>query len=118
SISKERKYNNVKYIYNNFFGFLRILKYLYTSNKIFIHGFFSGKIVLMLFLQPWLLKKCYWIIWGADLYRYKNRKNTIKSYIYEFVRKFVIKNIGGIITHIKGDYELARKWYGAKGKYY
>jgi hypothetical protein len=24
----------------------------------------------------------------------------------------------GLITHLKGDYELAQKWYGAKGTYY
>jgi dTDP-N-acetylfucosamine:lipid II N-acetylfucosaminyltransferase len=26
--------------------------------------------------------------------------------------------MGGLITHIKGDYDLAKAWYGAKGKYY
>ncbi|MFP4698562.1 MAG: TDP-N-acetylfucosamine:lipid II N-acetylfucosaminyltransferase, partial [Eubacteriales bacterium] len=30
----------------------------------------------------------------------------------------LIKNMHGLITHLKGDYELAQKWYGAKGKYY
>jgi len=30
----------------------------------------------------------------------------------------VIKKMGYCITYIKGDYELAQKWYGAKGEYH
>ena len=29
----------------------------------------------------------------------------------------MIKRIGNLITFIDGDYHLAQKWYGAKGKY-
>lgn len=95
-----------------------LLKEMYSCDKIFLHGLFLREIVLLLFIQPWLLKKCNWVIWGGDLYRYKYRKRTFKSDVYEKFREFVIKNMGGLITHIKGDYELAQKWYGAKGKYY
>lgn len=94
------------------------IKKLYKSQKVIIHGLFSPYIVLFLFLQPWLLKKCYWGIWGGDLYYHVMRKKTIKSNVYEYFRKSVIKKMGGFITHIKGDYKLAKQWYGVKGKYF
>lgn len=114
----DSSYKNIHYINRSNSGAVPLIKYMYKSERIFLHSLLNKKVVLLLFLQPWLLKKCYWAVWGGDLYRYSYSKGTFKSKLYEFVRKFVIKNIGGIITHIKGDYELAKKWYGTKGKYY
>ena len=91
---------------------------MYKSDKIIIHGLFNMKLIIALFLQPWLLKKCYWIIWGGDLYKYQEANKTLKFKVEEFIRRSVIKKIGNFITRIKGEYELAQKWYGAKGKYY
>lgn len=117
-----RKNNNENHIdnrdYVNKFQYIKLIKRLYMSDKIILHSLMSPRLVLILFFNPWLLKKCYWTIWGADLYYYKNRNKTFKSNVYEFFRKHVIRNIGGLITYIKGDFELAKKWYGAKGKYY
>jgi len=90
---------------------------MYQSERIFLHGLFMHKVVKILFLQPWLLKKCSWIIWGGDLYSYRNEKNTLKSRLFEFIRSVVIKNMGALITQVKGDYELAVKWYKSKGNY-
>lgn len=95
-----------------------LIKELYNSEKIIIHGLFSYYMVLLFFFQPWLLKKCYWVIWGGDLYYHTTREKTYKTNIYEYLRKYVIKNMFGFITHIRGDYELAKEWYGAKGEYY
>lgn len=99
-------------------GNISLIKKLYEANQIYFHGLFDNRIVILLFLQPWLLKKCYWIVWGADLYAYRKTRITIKAKVKEFIRAFVIKRIAGLITHIKGDYNLAKKWYGVKGKYY
>lgn len=93
-------------------------KCLYKSDKILVHGLFLGSLILIFILQPWLLKKSFWCIWGGDLYYYKYRTKSFKSNLYELFRRFVIKNLHGLITQIKGDYELAKEWYGAKGKYY
>ncbi|GIN90670.1 hypothetical protein J22TS1_17210 [Siminovitchia terrae] len=109
---------NVEYINTGIMGLLKLSKYLYASQKIFLHGLFNTKIVLFLFLQSWLLKKCYWIIWGGDLYSLKEPKHSQKDKAINYIRKKTIKRMAGFITHIKGDYELAKKWCGAKGKYY
>lgn len=113
---KERE--NVKKISNSIGNLLILLKEMNRSKKIFLHGLSVPFVVVMLFMKPWLIKKCFWIIWGGDLYWYKMRPRGIKSDLYEFIRCFVIKRLGGLITQVKGDYDLAKKWYGASGKYY
>lgn len=88
------------------------------ADKIILHGLLDIRITQILFFSPWLLKKCYWVIWGGDLYSYKlgrHKKNWRKK---EFFRRPVIKNMGHLVTYIPGDVELARKWYGAKGDYH
>jgi dTDP-N-acetylfucosamine:lipid II N-acetylfucosaminyltransferase len=92
--------------------------WLNSAEKIIFHGLFHKELFLMLFVQPWLLKKSYWIIWGGDLYRKQYHQRRLKSDIFEVVRAFVFKRMGHFVTHVKGDYELAKSWYGANGKYH
>lgn len=113
-----KKRDNVNELTKSIKSINFLIKSLYESEKIIIHGLFNLYIVLMLFLQPWLLKKSYWVIWGGDLYYHVMRVKTIKSNIYEYLRKNIIKKMVGLITHIKGDYDLVIDWYGARGKYY
>ena len=87
---------------------VELLKYMYEADKIIIHGLWSARLIQLLFLQPWLLKKCYWVMWGGDFY-FPEKQSWIK--------KQVIKKMGYLLTGTTGDYELAKKWYGAKGKH-
>lgn len=89
-----------------------------NSDKVILHGIFDIKLVFILFLMPWTLKKCYWVIWGGDLYDYKIGKRNWKWKLSELIRRPVIKRIGNLVTYIPGDVELARQWYGAVGKYH
>lgn len=99
-------------------GLLKLVQLMQSSEKVILHGLFNPKILLILFLTPRLLKKCYWVIWGGDLYVYQLGERNWKWKIREFLRRPVIKNMGHLITYIPGDVELARKWYGAKGEYH
>ncbi|MGM0838322.1 MAG: TDP-N-acetylfucosamine:lipid II N-acetylfucosaminyltransferase [Bacillota bacterium] len=108
---------NVLEISRNASGIKRLLLEMYRSDKIYLHNLFNMDVNRLLFLQPWLLKKCYWMVWGADLYSYRNPRTTTKEKFKEFVRAFVIKRMGYVVTLVKGDYELAKEWYGAKGTY-
>lgn len=105
--------NNLKNILNGF----RLLKDMNLSKKIFFHSLFSPFLLLSLFFQPWLLKKSSWIIWGGDLHLYSAERNSLKGKIEEYIRRKVIKNFCEIITSIKGDYQLAKKWYHANSAY-
>ncbi|MET4161017.1 dTDP-N-acetylfucosamine:lipid II N-acetylfucosaminyltransferase [Marinobacterium sp. MBR-111] len=99
-------------------GLLKLVQLMQSSEKVILHGLFNPRIVLILFLMPWLLKKCYWAIWGGDLYIYKLGERNLKWKVKEFFRRSVIKKIGHLVTYIEGDVELARKWYGARGEYH
>jgi dTDP-N-acetylfucosamine:lipid II N-acetylfucosaminyltransferase len=111
-------YKNVIELSNDIKGLLTLIKEMYRCDKIYLHSLFIMKVVMLLFFQPWLLKKSKWIVWGGDLYCYRDIRRTIKEKLKEGMRQIVIKNVGGLITHIKGDYDLAKVWYKAKGKHY
>ncbi len=99
-------------------GLIKLACLLNTSDKIILHGLFNTKRTLLLFLMPWLLKKCYWVMWGGDLYVHQLGEKNWKWKVREFLRRPVIKNLGHLVTYIPGDVELARQWYGAKGEYH
>lgn len=101
--------------FTNIFLYVR---WLNLAEKIIFHGLFHKELFMILFVQPWLLKKSYWIIWGGDLYRKKYQQRRLKSYIFEVVRAFVFKRMGHFVTHVRGDYELVKSWYGANGEYH
>lgn len=93
-------------------------KYISASEKVLLHSLSLPKwLKYYLILRKQILQKSNWIIWGGDLYHYKLRKRSIKSDLDELIRKRIISNLGGIVTHIKGDYHLAKKWYGGNAKY-
>jgi hypothetical protein len=96
----------------------KLIKEMRKAEKIFVHSLFSPHLVLLLFLQPWLLKKSYWVLWGGDLYYYKFRNKNLKSNFYEFIRKRVIKNFAHIVALVPGDYYLAKNWYKTKAQYH
>lgn len=97
---------------------LLYVKHLNRAEKIILHGLFDRGILLILFMQPWLLKKCYWVMWGGDLYYCQNRPRAFRSDTFERIRASVISRIGHFVSCIKGDYELAKKWYGVRGQYH
>ncbi|OOE63791.1 TDP-N-acetylfucosamine:lipid II N-acetylfucosaminyltransferase [Salinivibrio kushneri] len=91
---------------------------LHKNDKVILHGLFSPLLIIMLCFMPWLHKKLYWIIWGGDLYCHKLAVKTFKFRIVELFRKILISRLKGLITYVDGDYEKAKKWYGATGKVY
>ncbi|MGV3468706.1 TDP-N-acetylfucosamine:lipid II N-acetylfucosaminyltransferase [Limnobacter sp.] len=92
-----------------------LTKQMNQADKIILHGLWDMRALMLLCLQPWLLKKCYWVIWGGDLYTHKPAKKTRRWWRNEILRRFAIKRFGHFITHIRGDYELAKQWYAAQG---
>lgn len=108
---KKTKHGEIK-------GMLKLVHLMHASNKIILHGLFDPKIIFILFLMPWLLKKCYWVMWGGDLYFYQLGEKNWRWKVKECLRRPIIKNMGHLVTYIPGDLELAQRWYGAKGQYH
>lgn len=98
-------------------GYLLLLRLMYSADKIILHSLFNFNVLIILACNPYLLKKCYWVIWGGDLYSFMFPKNSLKYKLKETIRGFVIKRIGFLLTYVKGDVDLARKHYSARGEY-
>src|SRR3546814_161770 len=112
--------NDNLYVIDNFkapYTILKLLLQLQFCHKIFIHGLFSHYLLLLLRLNPWVLKKTNWLIWGGDLYQYKQPRISWKSKIVEGMRAYIIKRVSEVSSSLKGDFYLAKKWYGAKGTF-
>jgi len=101
-----------------FSWFLAFTRSAYRAEKIIIHGLWDFYVIALLFFQPWLLKKCYWMIFGGDLYDYTSDCRNWKWRLRNFFKRPVIRNIGNLVTYIEGDVELARDWHGATGRWH
>ena len=106
---------NVKFMLagNKSYGY--ILKRAQKNKSLFLHNisYLNNKLLLTFAILS-KIKKVYWIMWGQDLYCYR----TAKSKLNEFCRRRLIRNLRGIIFHVKGDYDLAKKWYNTKAMYF
>lgn len=117
--NKKVVHENIIILRKNLIGLITIIQKMYNAEKIFIHSL-SISVTVILFFNPWLLKKSYWVIWGGDIYNHQSnkQKSKIKFTIKKLMKCFTIKRFKGLITYIDGTYDLAVKSYGAKGKYY
>lgn len=98
-------------------GYLKLFWKMYRARRVIVHNLLDKHVVLFLALNPWLLKKCHWVIWGFDLYLYHQRRKSWKFRANEWLRRIVIKRMGYLITYVPGDVALARQWYGARGEH-
>jgi dTDP-N-acetylfucosamine:lipid II N-acetylfucosaminyltransferase len=92
---------------------LQMLHMLYRADRIFLHSLFDERMLQWLVLQPWLLKKVVWVMWGGDLYRYQSnqRSRRLATRLNEQIRAFAIPRFASYIG-LRGDYKLAQRWYG------
>lgn len=97
---------------------LKLVREMHNAEKVIIHGLFNRSVTQLLWLMPWLLKKCYWVMWGADLYQYESIGGIRPRRLRELMRRNVIRKMGHLVTHVSGDVDLARRWYGATGQYH
>ncbi len=100
--------HKVEFLHTDDDIFITLLKYMKMAKKIILHGLWRDKVDILLYFNQKLLKKCYWAMWGGDFY-FPEKQSWIK--------KQVIKNMGYLLSQIKGEVALVRKWYGAKGEH-
>lgn len=99
------------------FYYAKLLKKMIKVDKVIIHGLCDPRLLVLLYLFPFLLKKTYWVMWGADFYTPSEVKLTLKQKLVAYMRKKVLSRISNLVTYIPQDVEYVRKRYGAKGKY-
>lgn len=97
-------------------SYLRLLLYMLIAKRVVLHSLHS-QVAILLAMTPWLPKKCYWVIWGGDLYRYRRPRVGLRDRLIELARRVTIRRLGHLVTYVPGDVELARRWYGARGRH-
>lgn len=96
---------------------LKLIFNLHKSSKIFLHFLAYDPSLIFWATNKTLLKRSTWIVWGNDLYSYHKRNNSLRTKIYEYFRRIVIKNIAQIATSVKEDYDLVKEFYTTNAKY-
>lgn len=94
-----------------------LLKQMICADKVILHGLFDPYVILLLALNPYLLQKCYWVMWGGDLYSYMYTPLGRKQKVIDKCRRFIIKYMGYLLTYIPEDVDIARNIYKANGDY-
>ncbi len=100
---------SIKTMSYNKYKIFHLIKELNKANKIILHGLFNSRLNQLLIIQPWLLKKSYWVMWGGDFYFPATQP---------WIRKQVIRRVGNFISCIKADSTFVKQWYTSKGNYY
>ncbi len=116
-------YESIKYfsapMIGKYFKFSKEIKsYFHKSEKVILHGLNIPNLIFFLFFNRKFSKKCYWIIWGGDLYYYRYNSKRLWSNFYEIFRRGIIRNLGHVITYAKGDYDIAKRKYKTKAEFH
>lgn len=117
-------YDNVLYLKNGYNKTLNYFKlfnlynqYAKEAEKIIVHSFIRNRNLYYFYLNPKLLSKVYWLMWGADLYVYEKKRKKIKDKLLYQIRRKIYKKVAFIVSGTKGDYLLAKKWFDVKSNY-
>lgn len=106
-------------IYNAMLHYRYIVKYLRKADAVVLHSLFCPiSLLVLLYIHRQLLLKANLILWGGDLYCYKDINKNFKLRIREYFRKPILENFSCISSLTVGDYELAERIYHVQGKYF
>lgn len=104
--------NKVVIIGKNIKSLLKLIFYMKKSEKIILHGLYNDYLYYLLAFFGFS-RKSYWGIMGGDLYSFSN--DSRKKHL---LKKYVIKNLKGVIAGIDNDYLVAREVYGVTDNYF
>ncbi|MFY7839492.1 MAG: TDP-N-acetylfucosamine:lipid II N-acetylfucosaminyltransferase [Lacibacter sp.] len=96
-------------VVNSYPSVVKMFLRLAAAKKIILHGLWHSGFIRLLNYQPWLVKKCYWMMWGGDFY-YHDRERAAKKKLIGRLKHFV--------SLVEGDYQLVKKWYAANGTFH
>lgn len=96
-------------VVNGYVKVLQLFFQLFFAKRIVLHGLWHRGFIKLLLWQPWLIGRCYWMMWGGDFY-YHDQESKDKRKLIRKLRHFV--------SLVEGDYLLVKQWYGAKGVFH
>lgn len=88
-----------------------LLGIMKAVDKIVISGFYNSASSVR-FWNKKLLKKTYIQFWGGDFYPFQNQEKGIKRKISRWICYRALKNVGGLVFLIDGEFEKFTKYTG------
>ncbi|MGV3278672.1 TDP-N-acetylfucosamine:lipid II N-acetylfucosaminyltransferase [Rickettsiales bacterium LUAb2] len=82
---------------------------LKVAKKIILHGLFGNVLSIWLNKHENLLSKCFWVIWGGDLYSLIKQDKTEQEQQSYNIKKNIISKIKGVITDVDSEVDLVKR---------
>ena len=99
-----------KYFVQNTALFFRCIS---NATRIILHG---NPLLFYFIVFPWLPARTYWVIYGYEID--DSHVRIERTWAERFVRWFVLRRIGGHITHIEGDSGHVNRLFKSKAKFF
>lgn len=96
-------------IVDNYFKLLKFVFAINGSQRIIMHGLWHEGVIRLFLIMPWLIQRCYWMMWGGDFYYYESETPT---------KKRLVKKLKHFVGFVRGDYEFVKEKYGATGEFH
>ena len=96
---------------------VKILKHVYHSTWIYIHFLAYDPTLFFWYLNNRLLKKSTWIVWGSDIYSFQKQQQSLRTRVYEWMRRKIIPVFSEIAAFVKEDYDVIASVYGTSANY-
>ncbi len=94
-----------------------VLPEMEAAKWIYFHYLPYGPSLLLWAIKPSLIKKSTWIVWGGDVFIYKQKNESIKNRIFESLRRRIIPWFPEIAAFVKQDAQEAIRVYKCKAEY-
>ncbi|AEF04198.1 TDP-N-acetylfucosamine:lipid II N-acetylfucosaminyltransferase [Alteromonas naphthalenivorans] len=88
--------------------FCKLRNYMFEAEKIILHSLKRDKVHKILRLEPALLAKSIWVMWGGDFYSPSSYNND---------HLYVIKNVPYMVNILDEEITMVQRIYGCKGKH-
>lgn len=94
-------------------------KMILECDKVIINGVWGSEMMLLYF-PGYVRKKTYLFFWGSEIYmmREKIPLRNIQKKCKRAAKKYLIKNAGGVITLVQGDFDVLQKYVKVRGKHF
>jgi dTDP-N-acetylfucosamine:lipid II N-acetylfucosaminyltransferase len=92
------KENSILYADRGFFNLTKIIILLFKSNKIFIHGLYDARLIILYNFLFNFKKKIYWDVWGGDLLDPYDEIDSFKGKLIRSFKRLFMFRVKHVIT--------------------
>lgn len=101
---------------NNIVQFRILMEKMYTFDKILLHSLNKTFFQALILFNSRLIKKIYWISWGADLYQWKSNKKNLKYFVRNIIAYKTRMKILNFVGIFPPDIEYFKKEFKSNAK--